>query len=211
MPETTTTTDTINTTRPAPPLRSPFEGRAPFESRSRSGQLGVLLRAETLASVVQVSTWPAGIDALCAALRQAVAELPPRAAGQAAATPAGLLVRTGPEEFLLVCEQAREQVAAVRRHVTSDIGSVTDLSHARCRIHISGDNCLDTLAKLYAIDFRAPAFPLGQTRLTGHHHVPCLLHRLDADAFDVYVFTTYALDQLATLIDAALEYGVALR
>ncbi len=67
------------------------------------------------------------------------------------------------------------------------------------------------LAKLFAIDFRAPAFPFGQAWLTGHHHVPCLLHRLDADAFDVYVFTTYARDQLETLIDAALEYGVAWR
>ncbi len=205
MPE----SNTVATPRPAPAVRSPFEGNAPFESRSGSGQLGVLLRAETLASVVQVSTWPAGIDALCAALQHAVAELPPRLAGQTAATQAGLLVRTGPEEFLLVCEQARDQVGAVRRHVTPDIGSVTDLSHARCRIRISGDNCLDTLAKLFAIDFRAPTFPFGQTRLTGHHHVPCLLHRLDADAFDVYVFTTYARDQLRTLVDAALEYGVA--
>ncbi len=211
MSETTTTTTTITAPRPAPAVRSPFEGHAPFESRSRDGQLGVVLRVGTLASVVQVSTWPDGIDALCAALRHAVAELPPRVAGQTATTQAGLLVRTGPEEFLLLSEQARDHVAAVRRHVTSDIGSVTDLSHARCRIHISGDRCLDTLAKLFAIDFRAPAFPLGQTRLTGHHHVPCLLHRLDTDGFDVYVFTTYALDQLATLIDAALEYGVALR
>jgi sarcosine oxidase gamma subunit len=48
-------------------------------------------------------------------------------------------------------------------------------------------------------------------RLTGHHHVPCLLHRLGEQAFDLYVFTTYAHDQLAVVLDAALEFGVSLK
>jgi sarcosine oxidase gamma subunit len=39
--------------------------------------------------------------------------------------------------------------------------------------------------------------------------VPALLHRTGVDGFDIYVFTTYALDQLHALEDAALEYGVA--
>jgi sarcosine oxidase gamma subunit len=40
--------------------------------------------------------------------------------------------------------------------------------------------------------------------------VPSLLHRLASDAFDLYVFSTYAHDQLGTVLDAAREYGVAL-
>ncbi len=192
-------------------VRSPFEGHAPFEKPSRDGALGVVLRVGTLASVVQISTWHTGIDALVLALGAAVSGTPPTTPGHTVQTPAGLLMRTGPQEFLLVSEQAQQQVAALRRHVLPDIGSVTDLSHARCRIQVEGERCLDTLGKLFAIDFRAPAFPLGQCRMTGHHHVPCLLHRLGASQFDLYVFTTYAHDQLATVIDAALEYGVALR
>ena len=191
--------------------RSPFQGHAPFEKPSRDGTLGVVLRAGTVASVVQISTWNTGIEALVAALGSAVSDTPPPVPGHTVQTPAGLLMRTGPQEFLLVSEQAQQQVAALRRQVLSDIGSVTDLSHARCRIQIEGAHCLDTLGKLFALDFRASAFPLGQCRLTGHHHVACLLHRLAANRFDVYVFTTYAFDQLATLIDAALEYGVALQ
>ena len=192
-------------------VRSPFEGHAPFEKPSRDGALGVVLRVGTLASVVQASTWHAGIDALVLALGSAVSGTPPAAPGHTVQTPAGLLMRTGPQEFLLVSEQAQQQVAALRRHVLPDIGSVTDHSHARCRIRVEGERCADTLGKLFALDLRAPTFPLGQCRMTGHHHVPCLLHRLEASSFDVYVFTTYAFDQLATVIDAALEYGVALR
>jgi len=40
--------------------------------------------------------------------------------------------------------------------------------------------------------------------------VPCLAHRRATDGFDLYVFSTYAFDQLETLLDAAQEYGVAL-
>ena len=122
----------------------------------------------------------------------------------------GLLVRSGPEEFMLLSEQRGDMVASLRRHIASDIGSVTDLSHARCHIHIEGDKCRDTLSKLFALDFREPAFPLDQVRLSGHHHVPSMLHRRERDSFDIYVFSTYAHDQLATLVDAALEYGVSL-
>ena len=189
-------------------MRSPFEGHAPFEKPSRDGTVKVQLRAETLSSVVQISTWHAGLDALVPALGAAVSGTPPADSGHTVQTPAGLLMRTGPQEFLLVSEQ--QQLAELRRHVLADIGSVTDLSHARCRIRIEGERCVDTLAKLFALDLRASAFPLAQCRMTGHHHVPCLLHRLQASQFDVYVFTTYAHDQLATVIDAALEYGVAL-
>jgi heterotetrameric sarcosine oxidase gamma subunit len=192
-------------------LRSPFAGHTPFEKPSHSGTIGVVLHTATLASVVQISTWPAGIDALRLALGAAFMGEPPQTPGDTVQTPAGLLMHTGPEEFLLVSEQAPQTVASLRRHVLPDIGSVTDLSHARCRIRIEGGRCAETLGKLFALDLRASAFPPGECRMTGHHHVPCLLHRLEANRFDAFVFTTYAFDQLATLIDAALEYGVALR
>ena len=38
--------------------------------------------------------------------------------------------------------------------------------------------------------------------------MPSLLLRTGTQAFDWIVFTTYAQDQLETLADAALEYGV---
>ena len=50
--------------------------------------------------------------------------------------------------------------------------------------------------------------PLNHIALTGTHHVPSMLHRLGLDAFDLYVFSTYAHDQLTSLVDAGLEFGV---
>lgn len=192
--------------------RSPFEGHVDGAQASASGKIGVRLHAHTLPGAVQIATWPAAIAALEQALTRVLAlagPLPART-GQVAELAQAMLMRTGPQEFLLVTATGEPMVAALRAHIPSDIGSVTDLGHARCRIRISGDACVATLGKLFALDFRETVFPVGELRLTGHHHVPCSLHRRAPDRFDLYVFTTYAHDQLATVLDAAREHGVAL-
>ncbi len=191
--------------------RSPFEGHKAGARPTASGQLGVLLHAETLPGLLLIATWASGIAALRSALAAAleVTQVPDRT-GLVVTVPAGSLMCTGPQEYQLLTTSDEGRVAALRRHVGPDIGSVTDLGHARCRIRISGARCRDTLSKLFALDQREAAWPVGELRLTGHHHVPCLAHRRATDGFDLYVFSTFAFDQLETLLDAAQEYGVAL-
>ena len=190
--------------------RSPFEGHEHTGRPNAAGTIGVRLAAETLASVTQVSTWISGVAGLEQALVEVLGQRAPMLTGGTLRTPQGLVIRTGPEEFLIVAEGPADNTVWLRRHVAADVGSVTDLSHARCRIRIGGNRCRDALGKLFPIDLRDAAFPVEQARLTGHHHVPCLIHRLGVDRFDLYVFSTYAHDQLSTVVDAALEYGVAL-
>lgn len=191
--------------------RSPFEGHEPGQRPAANGLVGVRLRAETLAGLVQIHTWPSGIDALRAALAGAlgVPDVPTRT-GQLADAGAGLLMCTGPCEYQLLAVTGQCSVADLRQCVTADIGAVTDLGHARCRIRIDGPHCRDTLSKLFALDLREAAWPVGELRLTGHHHVPCAVLRRGPDGFDLLVLSTYAFDQLGTVLDAAQEYGVAL-
>ena len=122
-----------------------------------------------------------------------------------------MLIRTGPEEYLLISSAGAAMTETLRMAIDAQTGSVTDLGHARCRIGIEGAHCREALGKLLALDLDESSFAPGQARLTGHHHVPCVLHRLATDCFELYVTSSYASDQLATLIDAALEHGVALR
>lgn len=193
---------------------SPFSGHVAREYPTRNGLVQVGLRAERLASVTLISTWMGGTQALCAALGQALAATDlfplPAATGQTAQCPLGLLLRTGPHEFMLIGNGTADVAAAMQAHITPDIGAVLDLSHARCRVHIEGPQTVATLGKLFALDFRDAAFAPGQLKLSGHHHVPCSLHRLGADSFDLYLLSTYAHGQLESLQDAALEYGVVL-
>ncbi len=190
--------------------RSPFEGHALGERPALDGSVGVRIRAGLVPSAVLVSTWVSGEAALQAALSQLLGQTPPGPTGQIQATHLGLLMRTGPEEWLLIGDGTSDAYAALRAAIGADVGGVTDLSHARCRMRVQGPRCLDTLSKLFALDCRPAAFPIGELRLSGHHHLPCSLHRLGETEFDLYVFTTYAHDQLASLLDAALEYGVKL-
>ena len=191
---------------------SPFAGHLPANRPTSTGQTNVHLTVGTLHSVIQLSTWPTGVDAWLAALTSALAAPVPQKTGDTQATSLDLAMRTGPEELLLVSDDttqppSHETVAALRQHVTTGIGSVLDLSHARCRIRIEGERCVDTLSKLYAMDFREDAFPVGKLKLSSHHHVPCVLHRKGSTEFDAYVFTTYAREMLESFADSALEYG----
>ena len=203
--------------------RSPFaaweSGQEPAQKptrvANRAGQTGVQVSASTCASVVLISTWLSGAAALEGALGQALGASAPAQPGHTLRTPMGLLLRTGPVEYLLVGDapsapDASLAIEQLRSAIAPDVGSVTDLSHARCKISVAGDHSLRTLNKLFALDLRDAAFPVGEVRMTGTHHVPCTLHRLATDRFDLYVFTTYAQDQLQTVLDAALEFGYAL-
>ena len=197
-----------------PLYRSPFEGHAPGTQAAANGSVGVHLHAGMLSQVTQISTWGSGMDALCQQLHQALGQAVPAHTGQTCATALGLCLRTGPQEFLLVNESSSptpgNTTALLRQHIAADVGSVTDLSHARCQIRIEGPHCVTTLAKLFALDFRAAAWPAGEVKLSGTHHMPCALLRLSADSFVLYAFSSYAFDTLGTLMDAAREYGVTI-
>ena len=193
------------------PVRSPFEGHATGNRPNAAGQIGVQLTAGMLPSFTLISTWISGLPGLLQALTTVFGDTVPQRIGKTTRTEFGLLARSGPEEFLLVGDDASDRTTLLRATVGADTGSVTDLSHARCRIHIEGTQCRTVLNKLFALDLRESAFAIGDIAMSGTHHVPSTLHRLGADTFDLYVFSTYAYDQLATVLDAAQEYGVALQ
>lgn len=190
--------------------QSPFTGHRIGRHPAGAEQCGLRLRAERLPQVAQVSTWPTGSSGLFSALDAALGMPIPRQTGQTLSTRLGLLIRTGPEESLLIGAGDESLVSTLRASIDAQTGSVTDLSHARVRIGVQGEATLATFSKLFALDTRPAAFPVNEARLSGHHHLPALLHRLGEQAFDLYLFTTYAHDQLHALIDAGLEYGVEL-
>ena len=178
---------------------------------THQGLVQVHITAQRLQSVTLLSTWASGIEALTQSVHRALGCTAPAQTGQATECEAGLLMRSGPLEFLLIGAHAVPQrVAELRTHIPAEIGSVLDLSHARIRVQLHGAKAVDALGKLYALDFRPSAFPIGRFQLTGHHHIPCLLHRLDVQHFALYFLSTYAHGQIDALMDVALEYGVEL-
>ena len=191
-------------------LRSPFTGHHAVSQPDRQGQVQVQLNAHVLPSVTLISTWVRGEAKLLATLKHALQVAIPQSTGKTVSCSLGLLMRTGPQELMLIGTRDEDIQTALRAHIVADVGSVTDLSQARCRIHVSGAKAQEALGKLFALDFRQAAFAVNDIALTGHHHVPCTVHRLGDQSFDLYVFSTYAFGQLESLIDASREFGVEL-
>ena len=69
---------------------------------------------------------------------------------------------------------------------------MTDLSHGRTAIRISGPKAEWVLAKFFAIDFSLPAFPVGSGVSTVHHDIFAQIQRTGANQFDLNVFRSFA-------------------
>lgn len=92
---------------------------------------------------------------------------------------------------------------------SAEDGAVTDLSHARAVVHLSGERATDVLAKGLPIDTALAAFPVGGVAQSTIHHINVTAHRTDATTFDLYVFRGFAVSFWEWITDAAEEFGPA--
>jgi sarcosine oxidase subunit gamma len=167
---------------------------------------GCRLREITGWSVVQVAGWRDSLGGLEAALERACGTSPPGEVGGVARQGSLSLIRTGPGRLWVVDEgcQVEEKLAA---SIAPADGCLTPLSHGLRRWRLEGPRAQDVLAKMIALDLDAPALAPGRAAGPGLHHVPVLVHRLDAASFDLYLPRTFARGLIDLLADAALEFG----
>ncbi|GAA3071691.1 sarcosine oxidase subunit gamma [Rhizobium viscosum] len=82
-------------------------------------------------------------------------------------------------------------------------GFVSDQSHGRIRIALSGPRAADLLAQGTAVDLDAAAFPIGQSAVTLFGHVSVQLTRTQAARFELTVLRSFAEDLYEMLEHAA--------
>jgi methylglutamate dehydrogenase subunit D len=86
-------------------------------------------------------------------------------------------------------------------------GTLTDVTHGRSAIVISGPKAEWVLSKLFAIDFSSKAFPEKSGLATMHHDTFAQIYRSGAESFEVFVFRSFARSLWHTLCRAAEEVG----
>ncbi|CAN7340929.1 sarcosine oxidase subunit gamma [Mesorhizobium caraganae] len=132
----------------------------------------------------------------------------PKAVGTSDAT----LIWSGPDQFFVLSKGKHTTEALAQTFVSS--ASLSDQSHARVLISISGVKARTMLAKLSSIDLHPDAFPIGAAAATSIDHTSVTLWREnDRDGlavFNVLVFATFAESLWHTMQDSAAEYGVAI-
>lgn len=172
--------------------------------------VGVVLSETRPGSIVEAAAWYGEERKLIASIRKATGLSLPDGAG--AGTYAGGKGAFGiaPGRFLVV-DQAEGLAARLREAVAADTGTVTDLSHGRTAIRIAGPKAKWVLSKLFAIDFALPAFPVGSGVSTVHHDIFAQIQRTGEDAFDIYVFRSFARSFWKMLGHGAEEVGYEVR
>jgi sarcosine oxidase subunit gamma len=109
----------------------------------------------------------------------------------------------GPDEWLVTARQA----GLINERLAITHGAITDVSSGRAAWQLSGPRSTDLLAKGCSLDLHSRSFANGACAQTALAHVAALLHRRDAQTFEMYCARSYARHVWHWLHEAALEYG----
>ncbi len=168
------------------------EPSSPLPADARIQAAGVTLQEIAGRDLVQLAGWPANFPAAAARLSELLACPLPADTRTAAASGATTLFMVGPERLWIAADATGGLVPRLRAGFAPEEAVVTELGHSRTVIRVAGAGAADLLARGIAIDLDQAAFPAGRFAQTGLHHTSVLLHRCDADAFDLYVPRSYA-------------------
>ena len=174
------------------------------------GGAGVVLTETRPGSIVQLAAWPGAEGDLMAAIKVVSGLALADGAGAGVAEKTKAAFGFAPGKFLVV-DQEEGVGHAYEKAVGVDTGVVTDLSHGRTAIRVSGPKAEWVLAKFFAIDFAVAAFPVGSGISTAHHDIFAQIQRTGADAFDLYVFRSFARSFWTALCHASEEVGYEVR
>lgn len=172
--------------------------------------VGVVLSEMAPGSIVQLAAWPGQEKAIIAAIKKVAGLALPDGAGGGVANGSKAAFGFAPAKFMVV-DDAESISEALTKAVSPEIGTVTDLSHGRTAIRVSGAKAAWVLAKFFAIDFSLVAFPVGAGRSTVHHDIFAQIQRSAADQFDVYVFRSFARSFWHALCRASEEVDYEVR
>ncbi|MBI1775437.1 MAG: sarcosine oxidase subunit gamma [Proteobacteria bacterium] len=176
----------------------------PGRHGTHGGAAGIRISERRGLAIVQVACF----DAESVKRAEAASGLPlAAAANRSARLGETSVLWAGPRRWLVVAETA-EDLAHGLAATLAGAAVVTDLSHARTVLLLSGPRVRDVLAKGSGVDFHARAFPVGHCALTGIAKITAHVHAADAaPSFEVMVYRGYGLAFWEWLGEAAAEYG----
>ncbi len=121
------------------------------------------------------------------------------------------LLWNGPGRWLAVSADAPPVrfVNGFREALKGSDATITDLSHARSVVRITGPRACEVLLQGCPLDLELFGENDCAASLLGHLSVQ--LHGLGDDGFDVYGFRSFAVALWEWLYDASLEYGLEVR
>lgn len=170
-----------------------------------AGATTVELHEKPVGGLVQIAGWD-GFDTLIEAL---LGLSTPWSFQTAQAAQGGMVFKIAPTRVMLQHDDAAA-LASLTATLAPEQAGVVDLANAKCRLHLSGASAEAVLHRVAALDFSPEAFPVGDFRQSGIHHVAVLFHRTGPQAFELYIPTTWAMSIFEYMRDAARSFGLAI-
>lgn len=194
-------------------VRSPLDRALVSGAYGAAGEAGVALTEIRNFDLVQVMARRGKAAEMAKAAKGRFGVAAPGTPG-AVQTADATLIWSGPDQFFVLSKGGKHGMAALAPPLAGS-ASLSDQSHARVLISVSGVKALAMLAKLSSIDLHADAFAIGAAAATSMDHTSVTLwrgnDRADGQAvFNVLVFATFAESLWHTMLDSAAEYGVAI-
>jgi sarcosine oxidase subunit gamma len=98
------------------------------------------------------------------------------------------------DQWLVLCPAGKtaELLAALRQVLDGIHSMVVDVSDMRAVIRLEGEGSREVLMKGCSLDLLDGSYTTGVVRRMRYAEIAALLHVVDHDVFDVYVFRSYA-------------------
>ena len=186
------------------PTVSPLRGHS--EARVPAGEAGVTLTERKLVSLVQVAAWPETAEQVESIFASLLGCAPPQGPAGSSGDAGGAILALSPGRWLVESRDPR-LAARLAEQVPPALGAVTDLSHARIAIRVTGPKAAWVLAKGLALDLHPAAFPPMKVAQSAAHEIGVILRRISSESFDLYVYRGFALSFWEWLTEAAAETG----
>ncbi|BCG89686.1 sarcosine oxidase subunit gamma [Mesorhizobium sp. 113-3-9] len=191
-------------------IRSPLHRALVSGAYGARGDAGVLLTEIRNFDLVQVMARRGKAADMAKAAKSRFGVAAPETPNAIAAD--ATLIWSGPDQFFILSQGSRHGTGALAPAFAAST-SLSDQSHARVLISISGAKARAMLAKLSSIDLHPDTFAVGAAAATSMDHTSVTLwrgnDRADGSAvFNVLVFATFAESLWHTMLDSAAEYGV---
>jgi sarcosine oxidase subunit gamma len=168
-----------------------------------AGAVGVRITERRDLSIVQVAVIP-GVPDDRAALEAATGTALPAPNRSAVGRRTALWV--GPGRWFVVAP-GRGALASELEKASGGGLAVTDLSHSRVVLRISGPKLRDVLSQGCAVDLHRRAAKAGDCFVTSVARHSAVLHLVDDATADIYVYRSFGQDLVEWLLEAAAPYG----
>jgi len=168
---------------------------------------GVTFAERRALSIVQVAAWDDQADAAIKAVGQAAGVNPSRTACSAIHSGQTAAIWIGPDRWLIVEKEHRNLDVNIKNAVNTEMAAITDQSHSRCVIRLTGVEARNVLRKGTTLDLDPAFFKPGEARTTSLFHMNGLIHCLGEDSFDIYVARSFGQSFFEVITHAAAEYG----